>query len=140
MPKASAVDDLADWLTALGRPATLVELGALLVCVGLAWTVVWVTRRSLQNTDRSSILFGRSLVDGVMFPLILLCLAYGARLVLSHWGTTAVFRIALPVLVALLVIRVGVKVLQVAFRETPLVRILERSISWRGIGNSSTRQ
>jgi hypothetical protein len=34
---ATAIDDLADWLTALGRPATLVELAALLVCVGLAW-------------------------------------------------------------------------------------------------------
>jgi len=128
--KTSPVDDLADWLTALGRPATLVELGALVLCVGMAWVVVWATRRSFQNTDRASILFGRNLVDGVMFPLVLLCLAYGARLVLTHWGTVAVFRIALPVLVALLVIRVGVKVLQVAFRETPVVRILERSISW----------
>ena len=29
MNKATAIDDLADWLTALGRPATLVELAAL---------------------------------------------------------------------------------------------------------------
>jgi small-conductance mechanosensitive channel len=128
--KATAIDDLADWLTALGRPATLVELAALLVCVGLAWVIVWATRRSLHNTDRNSILFGRNLVDGVMFPLVLLCLAYGARVALSHWGAVPVFRIALPALVALLVIRVGVKVLQVAFRETPAVRVLERSISW----------
>ena len=130
MNKASAIDDLADWLTALGRPATLVELGALLLCVGLAWLLVWATRRSVQNTDERSILFGRNLVDGVMFPLVLLCLAYGARMLLSHWGTVAVFRIALPVLIALLVIRVGVKVLQAAFSETPVVRALERSISW----------
>jgi small-conductance mechanosensitive channel len=128
--KTSAINDLADWLAALARPATLVELGALVLCVGIAWTVVWVTRRSLQNTDRSSILFGRNLVDGVLFPFVLLCLAYGARLLLSHWATVAVFRIALPALVALLAIRVGVKVLQVAFRETPVVRVLERSISW----------
>jgi small-conductance mechanosensitive channel len=124
------VDDLSDWLTALGRPATLVELGALLLCVLLAWALVWATKRALETTDRSSIWFGRRLVDGVMFPFVLLCLAYGARLLLSHWVALAAFRIALPALVALLVIRVGVKVLQVAFHQAPAVRVLERTISW----------
>ena len=130
MNQASPFDDLAQWLTALGRPATLVELGVLLLCVVLAWALVWATRRAVRNTDAQSILFGRRLVDGVMFPFVLLCLAYGARLLLAHAGTVAVFRIALPVLVALVVIRVGVKVLQVAFRDAPVVRVLERSISW----------
>jgi small-conductance mechanosensitive channel len=65
-----------------------------------------------------------------MFPFVLLCLAYGARTLLAHVATVAVFRIALPVLIALVVIRVGVKVLQAAFSDTPLVRVLERSISW----------
>ena len=127
---ASPFDELARWLTALGRPATLVELGALLVCVVLAWVLVWATRRAVRNTDSQSILFGHNLVDGVMFPFVLLCLAYGARMLLAHAATVAVFRIALPVLVALVVIRVGVKVLQAAFRDTPIVRVLERSISW----------
>ena len=103
MNKAAPFDDLAGWLAALGHPAVLVELGALLLCVVLAW---------------------------VMFPFVLLCLAYGARTLLAHVATVAVFRIALPVLIALVVIRVGVKVLQAAFSDTPLVRVLERSISW----------
>ena len=42
----------------------------------------------------------------------------------------AVFKVAIPVLVSLVVIRVGVKVLQVAFGSTPWVRLLERTISW----------
>ena len=130
MASAPRVEDLTEWLTALGRPATVLELAVLALCVALAWALVWVTRRSLARTDRMSIWFGRNLVDGVMFPFVLLCLAYGVRLLLSHAATTTVFRIALPVLVALLVIRVGVKVLQAAFRETPLVRVLERTISW----------
>jgi small-conductance mechanosensitive channel len=46
----------------------------------------------------------------------------------------AVFRVALPVLVSLAVIRVGVKVLQVAFKDAPLVRTLERTISWLAWG------
>lgn len=130
MLTTARVDDLSDWLTTLGQPATLVELGALLLCVLLAWALVWATKRALQTTDSSSIWFGRRLVDGVMFPFVLLCLAYGARLLLSHWVAVAAFRIALPALVALLVIRVGVKVLQVAFHEAPAVRVLERTISW----------
>jgi small-conductance mechanosensitive channel len=127
---AARADDLAEWLSALGRPGTLVELGALVVCTGLAWLLVWATRQSMESTDRGSIWFGRRLVDGVMFPFVLLCLAYGARLLLAHWVAVAAFRIAIPALVALLVIRVGVKVLQVALHETPALRALERSISW----------
>jgi small-conductance mechanosensitive channel len=38
--------------------------------------------------------------------------------------------VAIPVLVSLVVIRVGVKVLQVAFASAPWVRVLERTISW----------
>ena len=60
MATSARVDDLSQWLTALGRPATLVELGVLLLCVALAWVVVWATRQSLKTTDRSSIWFGRT--------------------------------------------------------------------------------
>ena len=65
-----------------------------------------------------------------LVPLLLLCLAYAARALLLGRVPLAVFKIALPVLIALLVIRLGVKVLHAAFSETPLVRLLERSISW----------
>lgn len=130
MALSARTDDLAAWLAELARPGTLLELASLAVCAGVAWVLVWATRRALQSTDRGSILFGRRLVDGVMFPFVLLCLAFGARMLLLLWGPVASFRIALPALVALLAIRLGVKVLQAAFRETPLVRMLERTISW----------
>ncbi|MFN3495552.1 MAG: mechanosensitive ion channel family protein, partial [Hydrogenophaga sp.] len=42
----------------------------------------------------------------------------------------AAFKVVIPVLVSLVVIRVGVKVLQVAFSSAPWVRLLERTISW----------
>ncbi len=127
---APRVDDLAEWVQAFGHLSTLAEIGVLLACVGLAWGFVWLVRRASGHDEPTSILFGRKLVDGVMFPLVLLCLAYGARALVAPWTPLVVFRIALPVLVALLVIRVGVKVLQAAFREAPVVRVLERTISW----------
>ena len=122
-------EDLDSWFATLLQRASLQELGVLLGCGVLAWTLVWLARRTTAPQE-PSILFGRRILDGVMFPLLLLCLAYVARALLAGWLPLAVFRIALPVLVALAVIRIGVKVLQVAFKDAPLVRLLERTISW----------
>lgn len=122
-------EDLESWFATLLQRASLQELGVLLGCGVLAWALVWLSRRTTAPQE-PSILFGRRILDGVMFPLLLLCLAYVARALLAGWLPLAVFRIALPVLVALAVIRIGVKVLQVAFKDAPLVRLLERTISW----------
>ena len=124
------ITDIDDWLTALAKPATLAELAAIALCFLLAWALVWVFRRARGTIDDESILFGRRIVDGVMFPLVLLALAYAARAVLSQTMSLTLFKIAIPVLVSLAVIRFGVKVLQAAFRTSPLVRLLEQTISW----------
>ena len=114
----------------MARPAALMELGVLLLCVGLAWAMAALLRRGLGSINSASITFGNRIIDGVLFPLLLLCLAYAAQSLLSHWVTLAVYKLAIPVLTSLLVIRFGVKVLQAALDDTPLVRMLERSISW----------
>ena len=124
------ITDLDAWLAALIQPAALVELGLLALCVVVAWSLATLAGRAVGARDRTSIMFGKRIVDGVLFPLLLLCLAYVARALLLVWHPLAVFKIALPALIALLVIRLGVKVLQAAFRDTPLVRMLERTISW----------
>jgi small-conductance mechanosensitive channel len=84
----------------------------------------------LAQVDSKSILFGKQLVDGVLFPLLLLCFAYIARAVLLRTAEVHLLHIAIPVLLALVMIRMGVKVLQAAFKKSPLVRFLERTISW----------
>lgn len=112
------------------HPAALTELAVLGACGGMAWLLVSLLSRAVGTRDAGSIMFGRSMVDGVLFPLLLLCLAYLAQALLVRWVPLAVFKIAIPVLISLLVIRFGVKVLQAAFSTTPLVRLLERSISW----------
>ena len=124
------ITDLEGWLAALARPAAMMELGVLLLCVGLAWAMAALLRRSLGSINSASITFGNRIIDGVLFPLLLLCLAYAAQSLLSRWVPLAVYKLAIPVLTSLLVIRFGVKVLQAAFKDTPLVRMLERSISW----------
>lgn len=124
------ITDLESWIAALTRTSALLELTALVLCAVTAWAVAAMVGRALGSRDRRSILFGSSIVDGVLFPLLLLLLTYMARFLLQRWLPMAVFKIAIPVLIALLVIRLGVKVLQAAFQQTPVVRLLERSISW----------
>lgn len=124
------LDSLDAWFAALTRPTALTELAALAACALLAWLVVRVANRARSVVDETSILFGRRLVDGVLFPLLLLSLAYAAQALLVRLLPLAVFKVAIPALLALAVIRLGVKVLQVAFKNTPLVRAMERSISW----------
>jgi small-conductance mechanosensitive channel len=124
------IDSLDDWFTALTQPSALTELAALVACALLAWLVVRVASRARSVADESSIFFGRRIVDGVLFPLLLLSLAYAAQALLARVLPLAIFKVAIPVLLSLAVIRLGVKVLQVALKDTPLVRALERTISW----------
>ena len=124
------IDDFEGWLSAFTRPTVLMELAVLAACVGIAWLVVTVTRKALGQVEGKSIWFGARAIDGVLFPLVLLCLGYVARAALDLFATVAVFKVVIPVLVALVVIRVGVKVLNVAFKQAAWARSLEHTISW----------
>lgn len=124
------LSDFSLWLAAMLQPAALIELAVLAGCVLLALLLVWLLRRGLELDHGASIWFGRNLFDGVLFPALLLALGYAGRSLLAQYQELAVFRVAIPVLVSLVTIRVGVKVLQVAFRDAPWLRPIERSISW----------
>ena len=73
---ASRIEGLDGWLAALSKPSVLTELAALGACVLLAWLVPWLLSRTRHLKSESSILFGRRIVDGVLFPLLLLSFAY----------------------------------------------------------------
>jgi len=125
------VDDLSAWLHGFLQPAALAELATLLAVALLAWSLVAGLRRALaMQNEPQSVLFGQRIVDGALFPLVLLVLGFVARGLVARFVPLAVFHVAIPVLVSLAVIRLGVKVLQVAFDESPWVRVLERTISW----------
>lgn len=129
-PAPKPIDDFGAWISAFTQPSVLVELLVLAVCFGLSFALVGGLRKALGLQGERSIWFGKRVVDGVLFPLVWLCLGYAARAVLDQYVLVAVFKVAIPVLVSLVAIRVGVKVLQVAFTEAPWVRALEQTISW----------
>jgi small-conductance mechanosensitive channel len=123
------MDDFEGWLSAFTQPTVVLELVVLALCVGLAWLAVVGLRKSIGRSERS-IWFGRNDLDGVLFPLVLLCLGFAARVVVDRYINAAVLTLAIPVLVALVAIRTGVKVLQVAFAQALWVRALEQTLSW----------
>ena len=123
------IDDFEGWLAAFSQPTVALELATLVGCVLLAWALVRALRQAVGRAERS-IWFGRKDIDGVLFPLLLLCLGFGARAVLDRYINIAVLDVAVPVLLALVAIRTGVKVLQIAFSQARWVRALEQTISW----------
>jgi small-conductance mechanosensitive channel len=124
------IDSLDEWLTSLTQPTALLEIGVVLACGLLAWLLVRLAYKASSSAEENSILFGKRIIDGVLFPLLLLSLAYVASMFLTRVFPLAVFKVAIPVLLSLAVIRLGVKVLQAAFKNAPWVRALEQSISW----------
>ena len=119
---------LNDLLGSLAQPGALTELAVLAACLALAWGVVRLIRG--PAVPEASIVFGRRIFDGVLFPVLALAFAFGAKLILTASVKAAVFKLAVPILLSLVVIRLSVRVLGVTFPGLRWVRVLERSISW----------
>ena len=128
MTRPLNAEELNDLLGSLTQPGALAEIGALTACMALAWGLVRLMRGA-HGID-GSIWFGRRIFDGVLFPVLALLLAYGAKLALAGLVKPAVFKLAIPILVSLLRIRLSVRVLSASFPTLGWMRIIERSISW----------
>ncbi len=123
-----AATELQDLVAALYQPDALTELGVLVLCLALAWLIVRLVRGN-PPID-APIWFGRRIVDGVLFPLVALALAFGAKLLLAGLVKAAVFKLAVPILLSLVVIRLTVRVLSATYPESRWMRVIERSVSW----------
>ncbi len=121
-------EQLSDLLNSLTQASALTELAVLAGCLFVAWGLVRVLRG--RELPEGSIWFGKRIVDGVFFPVLALALAYGAKLALAGAVKPAVFKVAIPILISLVVIRISVRVLGVTFPDARWVRVIERSISW----------
>ncbi|WP_448251935.1 mechanosensitive ion channel family protein [Ottowia oryzae] len=126
------IDDWQAWVTAVTQPAVLADVAAVAACCLLAWSIAHALRARTRNDARSwGILLGDKGFDGVLFPALCLLLSWAAREVLAALGIpTPLFRIALPALAALVIMRLGVRVLRAAFPTAAGVGVLERSLSW----------
>ncbi len=121
-------DELANLWAHLHDRSALIEAGLLAACLGLAWLMVRLWRGK-QSTP-GSVWFGDHLIDGVLFPILALLLSLGLRRLLINEVPMAVFRVAIPVLLSLAIIRLTVKVLKAAFPASQAVKVVERTVSW----------
>ena len=126
------IDDWQAWVTAVTQPAVLVDVAAVAACCLVAWGIAHLLRARTRNEARSwGILLGDKGFDGVLFPALCLLLSWSAREALTALDVpTPLFRIALPALAALVIMRLGVRVLRAAFPTAAGVGVLERSLSW----------
>jgi small-conductance mechanosensitive channel len=121
-------EDLGALFESLARPSVLIELAVLGACVGAAWLIVRTLRGSVQRP--ASVWFGSRVVDGVLFPVLALLLTLAARWGLAKTQVVAGLNLAVPILASLVIIRVAVRVMRVAFPNSGLVRGAERTFSW----------
>ena len=128
MAAPAPAEDLGQLFAALARPSALIELAAIAGCLLAAWALVRLVRG--RTPTPGSIWFGEHVVDGVLFPALALAFAYAARWALAGQLPIAVFKLALPILISLLVIRLTVRVLHRAYPDSQLMRVFERSVSW----------
>lgn len=132
MASPLSADELTALAGALTRPTALIEAGVIAGCLALAWLLVWMLRGQRDTTG--SIWFGSRIVDGVFFPVLALALAYGAKVALAAGvlGAVppAVFKLAIPILMSLAVIRLTVRVLGATFPDAAWAATAERSVSW----------
>ena len=122
---------LAPWLQTEVQPLLLKELALLGIALLLSWLISYQLSRFATQT---SVLFGRGVVDGVLFPMAALALAYVAQVIFLKHQTPLLFKLAIPVLLSLALIRLSARVLMAVFPVSPLAQLTERLISWLAWG------
>jgi small-conductance mechanosensitive channel len=118
---------LSTWTQEALSRSVLHELGWLLLALGLAWLIV---KQLSRYAAPASVLFGRQLADGLLFPAVALALVYIGQLWLAKQQNLMLLKVAVPVLLSLVLIRLCARVLTAVFPQSPLAVLTERLISW----------
>ena len=109
----------------------MTEAAYLCAALALAWLPAWSLARHSKN---ESVLFGRQVIDGLLFPLLALLFAYIAQSWLQRQQPVLLFKIAIPVLLSLALIRLCARVLMAVFPRSGAAALTERLISWLAWG------
>ncbi len=138
MAQPMSLDELRSLGEALLRPTALTELALLAACLAISWLIVARLKRKYgESLGQFSVLLGQRAVDGLLFPLLALALAWGASHMLPMMGVPrAVFRVVIPLLISLTLIRLMVRVIKAALPDWGLLQLLTRLFSWLAWGAS----
>ena len=131
MAKALPFDNLLTRLIEDGQNVGLLwQLGVLALCVLAAWGAMRLVMPYLEKTDaRWSA--GRAGIRRVGFPLFMLGALLLGRDVAGVWlGNTPLLNLAVPLLLALVGVRLAVYALRYVFEPRESLRLWERTAAW----------
>ena len=118
---------------ALATPAGITDLVAVLACFVVAWRVDRRFRvRSGVESRFAKI--GAGSVNRVIFPVTALLLLLAVRGILSYWHPPLFFAIAIPLVVALALIRLCLYALHSLLGPGHVMPVSERAISFTIFG------
>ena len=110
--------------------ALLWQIGVLAVCALVAWGLMRLARPYLDAPD-SFWSTGRAGVRRVGFPLLMLLAVVAGRDVAALWlDTTHLLNLAIPLLLALVGVRLVVYALRYVFASREALKPWERSVAW----------
>jgi small-conductance mechanosensitive channel len=113
----------------LEQRGALIALALVLAAFPIAWAIPRLMRGPVAR--HGSIWFGHRIIDGVLFPALWLLGVLVARHLAQRLGLPlAVFKLAVPILTSLVVIRFSVRIMRAAFPASGVVRVVERWVSW----------
>jgi small-conductance mechanosensitive channel len=122
-------------LSDMQQPDIWQEAWGLLLAIGLAYALTWLVRRRWlaaqpQVSMAESVWLGSRPFNGVMFALLALAFTYAANRIVGQWQTLSVLKVALPILIALVAIRLLSRTFALSFPSSILARMTERFFSW----------
>lgn len=127
-PSAPEHNLLLDALADLDKPAVLWQGGVILGLTALGWALARLATRRLPAPDP-----GRPSLHGLrhalppVFALLLLLLA---KVVLKAWMLPSLFNVAIPLLLALALLRLVSQLLRYVFVPSGIVRLAEQMVTW----------
>ena len=113
----------------LGTQNGLLELAIIIACFVIGWAVDRRVRIGGQRESRVARI-GAGSVNRLIFPLTTLVLLVLARTVLLHWHVPVFFPIAIPLVIALALIRLCVYAIRNVFGVRSAAPTSERAISF----------
>src|SRR5438876_1090336 len=114
---------------ALGTRDGWIELCAIVLCFAVGW---WADRRIRLASERASrvIRFGAGSFNRLIFPLTTLALLLLTQAVARHWHAPVFFPMAIPLVIALALIRLFIYAVRNLFGARGAVLASERAISF----------
>ena len=123
---------LHNLVTDIQEISVLWQFAVLLASLGLACLLQrqLAGRIVLQTSAGGTPIIGASSMNRLMFPLLALILAVLGRWTLNHWYPVHLLNIAIPLLFALLLIRIAIYILRRVFHNQQWLHPWERTIGW----------